>query len=65
MFCLVPKVCEAFKQLLSGKKNQKRRLFKEVQSFREEKKRDTDYGYMGMLNRKTNVGKLKNGVFCI
>ena len=47
------------------KKIRKRRLFKKVQGFCDEKISDTSYGYYGMLNPKNNVGKLRNGVFSI
>ena len=50
--------------ILVRKKIRIRRLFKKVQAFCEEKVLAYQ-GYFGMLNPKTNVGKLKNGVFTI
>ena len=51
--------------IIVRKKIRKRRLFKKVQAFCEEKVLRYLLGLFGMLNPKTNVGKLKNGVFTI
>ena len=59
----IPDLCTFI--YFSQEKSEKRRLFKKVSVFCEEKNLKYLLGYFGMLNPKTNVGKLKNGVFTI